>query len=125
MAVIRPRGNRFSRFGSPVRRPLGHGDSAGVVHADIKSDNVLVDRGRDGTDTSYSTNTLSLGAGESFDVIFTAPPHTGGTGPDTYLLYDRAYNRSNNLAPGSFGGRATEIRVHPVNTLSPQSIPNT
>jgi FtsP/CotA-like multicopper oxidase with cupredoxin domain len=81
--------------------------------------------GRDGTDTSYSTNTLSLGAGESFDVIFTAPAHTGGTGPDTYLLYDRAYNRSNNLAPGGFGGRATEIRVHPANTLSPQSIPNT
>jgi len=30
-------------------------------------------RGRDGTDTSYITNTLMFGAGESFDVIFNAP----------------------------------------------------
>jgi FtsP/CotA-like multicopper oxidase with cupredoxin domain len=81
--------------------------------------------GRDGTDTSYETNTLSMGAGESFDVIFTAPAHSGGTGPDTYMLYDRAYNRSNNLAPGGFGGRATEIHVYPSGGLAAQLIPNT
>jgi hypothetical protein len=82
-------------------------------------------RGRDGTNTSYATNTLSLGAGESFDVIFTAPAHSGGVGPDTYMLYDRAYKHSNNLATGGFGGQATEIRVHPAGTLPAQIIPNT
>jgi hypothetical protein len=80
--------------------------------------------GRDHTDTSYTTNTLSLGAGESFDVIFTAPAKAGA-GYDTYMLYDRAYNRSNNLAPNGFGGRATEIRVYAAGTVPPQSLPNT
>ena len=36
-----------------------------------------------------------MGAGESFDVIVTAPPFTGGTGSsgdgyDTYMLYNRS-----------------------------------
>ena len=35
-------------------------------------------RGRGGFDTSYETNTLSFGAGESFDAIFTAPPSAPG-----------------------------------------------
>ena len=38
------------------------------------------DAGRDGTDTSYVVNTVSFGAGESIDAIFTAPPHSGGGG---------------------------------------------
>ena len=72
-------------------------------------------RGRDGTDTSYETDTLSLGAGESFDVIFTTPAFSGGAGSsgagyDTYLLYNRSYARSNNLG-GGFGGQMTEVRV--------------
>ena len=46
-------------------------------------------RGRDGTDTSYETDTLNIGPGESFDVIFTAPPTAGARGYDTYLLYNR------------------------------------
>jgi hypothetical protein len=95
-------------------------------------------RGRDGTDTSYSTNTLSLNAGESFDVIFTAPPFQSGAGLtktdtvgtyNTYVLYDRAYKQSNNLAPQGFGGRKTEIRVYaPATTttsLPAQQFPNT
>ncbi len=81
------------------------------------------------TDTSYTTHTLSLGAGESFDVIFTAPPYIGPGAYDTYMLYDRAYKRSNNLASGGFGGQATEIRVYPANTslvtLPNQQFPNT
>jgi FtsP/CotA-like multicopper oxidase with cupredoxin domain len=82
--------------------------------------------GRDNTDTSYSTDTLSLGAGESFDVIFVAPPFSGDpAGYDTYMLFDRAYTRANNLATGGFGSRATEIRVYAANTLPAQSIPNT
>ena len=56
-------------------------------------------------------------------MIFTAPPFTGGTGSsgpgyDTYMLYNRNFTRSNNLAPGGFGGQATEIRVYPTSAAS-------
>ncbi|GAA2159148.1 secreted protein [Humibacillus xanthopallidus] len=80
-------------------------------------------RGRDGTDTSYETETLDIGPGESYDVIFEAPDHQG-PGFDTYLLYNRNYTRSNNLAPGSFGGQATEVRVYAANTVQQQQYPN-
>lgn len=80
-------------------------------------------RGRDGTDTSYVTNTINIGPGESYDVIFAAPAHTG-SGYDTYLLYNRNYPRSNNLAAGGFGGQATEIRVYASGTVAPQAYPN-
>ena len=85
-------------------------------------------RGRDGTDTSYEASTVSFGAGESIDAIFTAPASAAsgiGPGYDTYVLYDRAYERSNNLAGGGFGGRRTEVRVYPAGTLPPQTLPNT
>jgi len=82
-------------------------------------------KGRDGTDTSYMTNTVSFGAGESFDAIFTAPAYQGPAAYDTYILYDRAYARSNNLAPLGFGGQRTEVRVYPAGTLSTQLIPST
>jgi FtsP/CotA-like multicopper oxidase with cupredoxin domain len=81
-------------------------------------------RGRDGTDTSYETNTIDIGPGESYDVIFTAPAHTGTDDYNTYLLYNRNYLRSNNLADGGFGGQATEIRVYPAGTVATQSYPN-
>lgn len=80
-------------------------------------------RGRDGTDTSYETDTINIGPGESFDVIFTAPAKAG-TGYDTYMLYNRNYTRSNNLATGGFGGQATEIRVHASGVVGPQAYPN-
>jgi FtsP/CotA-like multicopper oxidase with cupredoxin domain len=80
-------------------------------------------RGRDGTDTSYETETLNIGPGESYDVIFQAPDHQG-PGFDTYLLYNRNYTRSNNLAPGSFGGQATEVRVYAAGTVQQQQHPN-
>lgn len=83
-------------------------------------------KGRDGTDTSYEANTVSFGAGESIDAIFTAPAHSGGAGPDVYVLYDRAYERANNLAVATgYGGRRTEVRVYPLGTLSAQMLPNT
>ncbi len=78
--------------------------------------------GRDGTDTSYETDTINIGPGESYDVIFTAPDHVG-PGYDTYMLYNRNLTRSNNLAPGGFGGQATEIRVYP-NGVNAQEYPN-
>jgi hypothetical protein len=91
-------------------------------------------QGRDLTDTSYLTNTLNFNAGESFDVIFNAPTFRGGTpgrvdpdkGPyDVYMLYNRAFTRSSNLAAGGLGGQATEVRVFPPNTLPAQTAPNT
>jgi FtsP/CotA-like multicopper oxidase with cupredoxin domain len=80
-------------------------------------------QGRDGTDTSYETETLNIGPGESYDVIFEAPPHQGPGAYDTYMLYNRAYQRSNNLAVGGFGGAATEIRVYP-SGVTAQQYPN-
>jgi FtsP/CotA-like multicopper oxidase with cupredoxin domain len=80
--------------------------------------------GRDGTDTSYGASVVSFGAGESIDAIFTAPPKTG-PGYDTYILYNREYERSDNLAGGGFGGQRTEVRVYAAGTLPSQSNPNT
>jgi hypothetical protein len=67
-------------------------------------------KGRDGTDTSYETDTLLMGAGESYDAIFTAPAHSGGAGPDVYVLYNRRYTQDDDL---STQGQRTEIRVFP------------
>jgi FtsP/CotA-like multicopper oxidase with cupredoxin domain len=80
-------------------------------------------KGRDGTDTSYVTNTINIGTGESYDVIVDAPAHSGAAGPDVYLVYNRNYQRSDNLA-GGYGGQTTEIRVHPIGTLPAQQYPN-
>jgi FtsP/CotA-like multicopper oxidase with cupredoxin domain len=79
--------------------------------------------GRDGTDTSYETDTINIGPGESFDVVFTAPPYQGPGGFDTYMLYNRNFTRSNNLAPNGFGGQATEVRVYP-SGVAAQAYPN-
>ena len=83
-------------------------------------------RGRDGTDTSYETETVSFSAGESVEVIFEAPAHSGGSGPDVYMLYNRRYTNANNLEPGGgFGGQATEVHVYPTGSLAAQTLPNT
>ena len=85
-------------------------------------------KGRDGTIGTYSTNTLSFGAGESFDTVFTAPAHSGATGPlgevipDKYVLFNRTYTRADNLSGG--GGQRTEVHVYPTGTLLPQKFPN-
>ena len=51
-------------------------------------------KGRDGTDTSYETDTLLMGAGESYDAIFTAPAYQGAwSAYDTYVLYNRRYTQ--------------------------------
>jgi hypothetical protein len=74
-------------------------------------------KGRDGTDTSYVTDTLLMGAGESWDVIFTAPAFSGGSGSsgagyDVYVLYNRRYTQDDDTANGTQGQR-TEVRVYP------------
>jgi FtsP/CotA-like multicopper oxidase with cupredoxin domain len=76
-------------------------------------------KGRDGTDTSYVTDTLLMGAGESYDVIFTAPPYQGPGAYDTYVLYNRRYTQDDDTANGTQGQR-TEVRVYP-GTLGPQA----
>jgi FtsP/CotA-like multicopper oxidase with cupredoxin domain len=82
-------------------------------------------RGRDGTDISHETNNLLMGAGQSYDAIFTAPPYQGPGPYDTYLLYNRSYSRFNNSDPSGYGGQMTEVRVFPAGTLGPQTVPNT
>jgi FtsP/CotA-like multicopper oxidase with cupredoxin domain len=78
-------------------------------------------KGRDGTDTSYETDTLLMGAGESYDVIFTAPDYQA-TGPyDTYVLYNRRYTQDDDV---STQGQRTEVRVYPAGTLAPQQYLN-
>ncbi|MBP6469325.1 MAG: multicopper oxidase domain-containing protein [Chloroflexi bacterium] len=101
---------------------------AGIQMRVIGRDATLL-RGRDGTPTSYETDTIAISAGESYDVVFTAPPFSGGAGSsgsgyDSYLLYNRAYTRSNNLAAGGFGGQTTEIHVYPGGVLNAQQYPN-
>ena len=78
-------------------------------------------RGRDGSDSSYLTDTILIGAGESFDAIFEAPAFSGGAGSsgqgyDSYVLYNR---RLTNNGVGGLGGQRTEIRVYDANSNAP------
>ncbi len=82
-------------------------------------------RGRDGTDTSYMTDTILIGAGESYDVIIEAPTFSGGTAIDEqgrsydkYILYNRRYTQDSNLTAGGGAGQRTEVRVYPAGTLA-------
>ena len=56
------------------------------------------------TDTSYVTNSILIGAGESFDAIFTAP-RSGTSGQDTYVLYNRRYTQADDTSAGTSGQR--------------------
>ncbi len=81
---------------------------------------------RNGADTSYLTSTVYLGAGESYDAIFTAPPHVG-PGYDTYLLYNNQLGHLQTAGGGTgIGGQMTEVRVYAANTplLPQQTAPN-
>ncbi len=96
---------------------------AGINMKVVGRDATLM-RGRDLTDTSYTTDTILIGAGESFDAIFTAPPYQGPGPYDTYILYNRRYTQVSNLTPGGAGGQQTEVRVYPAGTLGAQQYPN-
>jgi hypothetical protein len=82
--------------------------------------------GRDSTflgNRLYKTSLLDVAPGEAYDAIFTAPAHSGGTGPDTYLFYDRNFH--NEGATGEFGGMTTEVHVYPAGyPLRAQAVPN-
>ncbi len=78
---------------------------------------------RSGADTTYATDTIHIGAGESFDAIFTAPPKSG-TGYDTYMLYSTAMGGLTNPGVPGLGGQLTQVRVYAAGTLAPQTAPN-
>ena len=79
---------------------------------------------RNGVDTSYFTDTVYLGAGESYDAIFTAPPHAG-PGYDTYLFFNDQLGHLTTPGAAGLGGQMTEVRVYATGTLAPQTAPNT
>ncbi len=79
---------------------------------------------RSGADTSYLTDTIYIGAGESYDAIFTAPAHTG-SGYDTYILNNASLGALTQPGGSGLGGQMTEVRVYAAGALSPQTAPNT
>jgi FtsP/CotA-like multicopper oxidase with cupredoxin domain len=79
-----------------------------------------------GVDTSYYTDTILIGAGESFDVIIEAPAYdpiadVNSDGYNTYVLYNRRYTQVSNLSAGGAAGQRTEVRVYPTTALGPQA----
>jgi FtsP/CotA-like multicopper oxidase with cupredoxin domain len=64
-------------------------------------------RGPDGKDLYYDTNSVTLGGGESVDVIIDTTDVT----PGTYFLYTANLNYLSNNDE-DFGGMMTEIRVN-------------
>jgi hypothetical protein len=116
---------RFSNLGFKEPAMTMAGITMRVVGRDatpMRGVSTLGTRDVTGADTSYETNTISIGAGESFDVIFTAPAYVGPGDYDTYMLYNRDYTRDDNAS--DYGGQTTEVHVYPANTLSAQQIPN-
>jgi FtsP/CotA-like multicopper oxidase with cupredoxin domain len=59
-----------------------------------------------GNNMNYKTNSLTLGGGQSADVIITAPDTAG-----TYFLYTKNLHQLANDAE-NFGGMMTEIRIN-------------
>jgi FtsP/CotA-like multicopper oxidase with cupredoxin domain len=76
---------------------------------------------RNGADTSYMTDTIYIGAGESFDAIFTAPARSG-SGYDTYLLFNNALGALNKPGGSGLGGQMTQVHVHAAGALPPQTM---
>jgi hypothetical protein len=95
----------------------------GIAMSVVGEDATLL-RGPGGADLSYGATTIYLAPGESRDVLFTAPAHSGGTGPDVYILRNRALHRLVNGDSPLPGGMQTEVRVYPGSTLPVQSYLN-
>jgi FtsP/CotA-like multicopper oxidase with cupredoxin domain len=101
----------------------------GITMRVVARDATLL-RGRDGTDLSYETEGVLIGAGESADAIFVAPPFDLSQAPDgynRYLLHTRRYSHISNPGnEGQYGGQMTEVRVYPQGYGLPvQTAPNT
>lgn len=93
----------------------------GGIQLKVVGQDAIQLKGRDGTDISFATNTISIGPGESYDAIFTAPTVSVET---TFLLYNRNYDRLSNGGTGA-GGQMTEIHVFPAGTIAAQTAPHT
>ncbi len=79
---------------------------------------------RQGADTSYYTDTIYIGAGESYDAIFTVPATSAAPGShDTYLLFNNALGNLTRPGGAGLGGQMTEVRVFPAGTLPQQTQP--
>lgn len=88
-------------------------------------------------DKTFYTNTVTLGAGESYDASFQAPSYSssaqvftdtalpGSPTYNKYLLYNRNYDHLSNAGGAGAGGQMTEIRVYQPGTLAAQTSPNT
>jgi FtsP/CotA-like multicopper oxidase with cupredoxin domain len=94
-----------------------------VVGKDATPRRGLVNGVRTGSDTSYYVDTIYIGAGESYDAIFVAPPKSG-SGYDTYLLYNNALGALTTPGGSGLGGQMTEIHVYASGTLPSQTTPN-
>ncbi len=75
-------------------------------------------RDQAGNDMSYDTNSITLGGGESFDVILDASDTSKYHVGDTYYLYTPNLDHLSNDAE-NFGGLMTE--VHICNSVDPSS----
>jgi FtsP/CotA-like multicopper oxidase with cupredoxin domain len=73
---------------------------------------------------AYDTDAVDVGVGESFDLIFTAPPKTGAGPYDTYIFGNSNMARLHNPKMPGLGGQMTEIRVYG-GSLPAQTEPNT
>ncbi|MHB0877301.1 MAG: multicopper oxidase domain-containing protein [Anaerolineae bacterium] len=76
-----------------------------------------------GPDKTYTANSVLLGAGESMDVMFTAPNVSAET---RFLLYNSNLQRLTNGGGRVYGGQMTEVRVRPLGggQYPAQSAPN-
>ncbi len=102
-----------------------HGMQLTGIRMTVVGEDATLLRGPGGASLYYDTNTVYIGPGEARDVIFTAPPHSGGVGPDKYLFKNRSYNKLINPGATVLGGMATEVHVYPALSLPPQTGPNT
>jgi len=76
-------------------------------------------------DTTYFTNVVDIGPGESRDVLFQAPPYLGdGSAPDVYLFKNRNLTKLVNAGAPGLGGMATEVWVYAEGTVGAQEYPN-
>lgn len=79
---------------------------AATIPMRVVGQSARLHRGPSGADLSYVTNSVTLGGGESVDVIL----DTAGVAPGTYLLYTTNLNYLSNDTQ-DFGGMMTEIRI--------------
>jgi FtsP/CotA-like multicopper oxidase with cupredoxin domain len=85
-------------------------------------------QGRGGNDLSYLTDTVLVGAGETADAIFVAPPFDASQatpeGYNKYLLFSRNLAHLSNPGSPGQGGPMTEVHIYPAGTLAAQNQPN-